>query len=77
MNQYIVIGFKDEKSEGELVIVRPFLRSNDTGHIHYANDTNELQDRLEHLGDIRGYEKVVIQQANELGEGEAIGTTSG
>lgn len=77
VNQYLVIGFKDQNSEGEPVLVRPFLRSNDTGVIHYADDTDELQERLEHLGDLRKYEKVIIQATNEdAGEADAVGPRS-
>lgn len=63
--EYIVIGFIDNTTEGEAVIVRPFLRSNDTGHIHYAENNDELQERLETLGDLTKYEKVIFQEANK------------
>lgn len=62
--RYLVIGFKDDKSDGEPVPVRPFLRS-DNGVVHYAESAEELQDRLENFGDISQYEKVILQEANE------------
>lgn len=68
--KYLVIGFKNEASDGEAIKVRPFLRSEGGGHIHFADDTEELQNRLEDLGDLRKYEKVIIQEAGEL---ESIG----
>lgn len=61
--KFLVIGFRDKSSEAIPVTVRPFLRSSGEGYIHYAENTEELQARLESLGDISAFEKVLIQEA--------------
>lgn len=66
VQQFLVIGFKDNNSEGLPVIARPFMRSGEGGFIHFAESTEELQERLETLGDLSIYEKVFLQEANEV-----------